>query len=273
MGKTLAIFLAVGLLAACASAERIELKRGDVSCTVETCGARVVSYCVRGRELLWMPGAGPKDDGCWRHGGIAVAWPWFGRLGEGDRRVHGYAWKSDFSVAERSASSVRLVLSGESADLEYAIRLDGSLELELKTRSKSDFELPLGVAFHPYFRVGERDAALVAGFGDGLVAVSNAVDRSVHFGSAQSRHLCILRDNARNVALHVVSEGATGLNLWNPGREKRCPGAIPGDEWRYFIAIEPFAMGVNRFLVLDPGEEHVLRMAVFPEESLSDEKK
>ena len=64
------------------------------------------------------------------------------------------------------------------------------------------------------------------------------------------------------MALKIVSEGATGLNLWNPGREKLCPGVIPGDEWRRFIAVEPFAMGVNRFLVLPAGGRHMLKMSL-----------
>lgn len=32
--------------------------------------------------------------------------------------------------------------------------------------------------------------------------------------------------------------------------------------WRRFIAVEPFAMGVNRFLVLPAGARHVLKMSL-----------
>ena len=92
--------------------------------------------------------------------------------------------------------------------------------------------------------------------------MTNTVDRSVRFGAARPRHECVIHDDARNLALRIVSEGATGLNLWNPGPEKRCPGVIPDDEWRHFVAVEPFAMGLNRFMVLSPGESHVLKMSV-----------
>ncbi len=259
--------VAVSLLAACAlatvgRAERIVLEQGESRCVVETRGARVVSYAAGGHELLWMPDIESADSRDWRHGGIPIAWPWFGRLGKGDSHIHGYAWKSDFKVASRTANSAVLTFVTESAALEYTIRLDDALVLELRTNNKSKFDFPVGVAFHPYFRVGERDLAIIEGYDNGPVPVTNAVDRSMLFGAALPRHECVIRDNARTLALRIVSEGATGLNLWNPGPEKRCPGVIPGDEWRRFVAVEPFAMGLNRFLVLAPGESHVLKMSV-----------
>lgn len=238
------------------------LEQGDARCVVETRGARVLSYSVAGQELLWKPDAESAEKCDWRHGGIPIAWPWFGRLGEGDSHIHGYAWKSDFKVASRTANSVVLTLETESATLEYAIRLDDALALELRTRNNAKTEIPVGVAFHPYFRVGERDRTILEGYDNGPVPVTNTVDRSVRFGAARPRHECVIHDDARNLALRIVSEGATGLNLWNPGPEKRCPGVIPDDEWRHFVAVEPFAMGLNRFMVLSPGESHVLKMSV-----------
>ena len=262
MKKAVIVLLPAIVSAVCVRAERIVLEKGDIRCEVETLGARVVSYSVRGVELLWMPEGGSADCRVWRHGGIALAWPWFGRLGAGDRHVHGYAWKSDFKISSRTAHSAVLTLTTESAALEYAIRLDGALVLELKTTTLSKFDLPVGMAFHPYFRVGERDVAVIEGFDVSCVQVTDSVDRSVRFDPVPPRHECIVRDIARNMALKIVSEGATGLNLWNPGREKLCPGVIPGDEWRRFIAVEPFAMGVNRFLVLPAGGRHMLKMSL-----------
>ena len=262
MTARLALAIGALLVVSCVRAERIELRGHSSTCVVDTCGGRVCSYVEDGTEILWMPSDEPGGEACWRHGGIPIAWPWFGRLGKGDSHIHGYAWKSDFKVASRTANSAVLTFVTESAALEYTIRLDDALILELRTNNKSKFDFPVGVAFHPYFRVGERDLAIIEGYDNGPVPVTNAVDRSMLFGAALPRHECVIRDNARNLALRIVSEGATGLNLWNPGPEKRCPGLIPGDEWRRFVAVEPFAMGLNRFLVLAPGESHVLKMSV-----------
>jgi glucose-6-phosphate 1-epimerase len=210
-----------------------------------------------------MPDAEVARSSDWQHGGIPVAWPWFGRLGEGDSHIHGYAWKSDFRVVTRSRNAAVLAFETESATLEYEIRLGESLSLELRTKNRSKFPFPVGVAFHPYFRVGERDATVIDGFADdGSVPVTNSVDRSVRFGLPVPRRECIIHDQSRKLAVKIVSEGATGLNLWNPGAEKLCPGVIPGDEWRRFVAVEPFAMGMNRFFVLSADESLRLKMSV-----------
>lgn len=118
----------------------------------------------------------------------------------------------------------------------------------------------LGVAFHPYFRVGERDRVSVEGIYDIPVLVTNAVDRGVKFGAAVPKKTYRIHDAALDRTILIEVENSTGVNLWNPGFEKNCPGFIPGDEWRRFVAVEPYAMGVNRFLVLKPQEKHVLLM-------------
>lgn len=37
---------------------------------------------------------------------------------------------------------------------------------------------------------------------------------------------------------------------------------IPGDGWRRFVSVEPYATGANRFFVLERGETRDLRMSV-----------
>jgi len=245
-------------------AELVELSISNATCAVDTCGARVVSYRVEGQELLWMPNAScefPQADE-WVHGGIPVAWPWFGRIGHADENIHGYAWRSNFSVKERKRDRVVFILNTEAAQLEYTVSLDPTLTLQMRTVNLSLFDLPVGAAFHPYFRVGERDAAFVEGVDPAPILVTNAVDRSVRFGKVEAKRTYLLRDRIERRLLRITAFGSTGVNVWNPGAEKNCPGKIPGDEWRRFIAVEPFVMGDNRFLVLKPKEEFVLRMVV-----------
>lgn len=250
----------VGLFALFVRAERIELSHGDARCVVETQGARVVSYSVAGQELLWMPKDGLDGDSVWWHGGIPIAWPWFGRIGTGDENIHGYAWKKPFSVKSRSDSAVTLELKTGSADLEYTIQLGTALELELKTVNRSECDFPMGVAFHPYFRVGERDRTTVEGVGSAAISVTNAIDRGQKFEGTELQKEYRIVDSSLGRTIRIVAENSTGVNVWNPGAEKECPGIIPDDEWRRFIAVEPFAMGLNRFLVLSPGETNVLKM-------------
>lgn len=250
------------LVLASARAGQIVLTNGTATCSIDTLGGRVLSCRVGGEELLWQGGAATREGGPWVHGGIPLAWPWFGRIGSGDDDIHGYAWKSEFRVVERMADKVLLSLETESASLKYEIALSDGLSLCVETTNKSGFPFPMGVAFHPYFRVGERDSVSVEGIYDIPVLVTNAVDRGVKFGAAVPQKTYRIHDAALNRTILIEADNSTGVNLWNPGFEKNCPGIIPGDEWRRFVAVEPYAMGVNRFLVLKPQEKHVLRMKI-----------
>ena len=243
-------------------AEVIALTNGSERCAIDTQGGRVLSYAVDGQELLWMPEGELGDDPIWRHGGIPIAWPWFGRIGKGDENIHGYAWKQPLVVKSRAADGLVLSLKTESAVLEYSIRIDNGLSLALQTTNMSAFDLPIGVAFHPYFRVGERDRTFVSGIDTDAIAVTNAIDRGVRFDAVKPCCAYLLADRARNLLVRISAENSSGVNLWNPGREKQCPGVVPADEWRHFVAVEPYAMGQNRFLVLKPKQVHVLKMKV-----------
>ena len=263
--KTLSIAVVlVGFLTVTTSfaAERVELASGDAKCVVDTQGARIVSYSVGGREQLWMP---PDDSDCnpiWRHGGLPLAWPWYGRIGTGDANIHGYAWKHPFAVKARTADSVVLELKTAAATLTYGISLGKELTLRVETANTSAFDFPFAVAFHPYFRVGERDRTVVEGVGATPMAVTNAVDDGANFDAVVPRREYLIRDVARQSTLRIVAEDSTGVNVWNPGWEKDCPGVIPGDAWRRFVAVEPYARGANNFFVLRPGERSVLKMTL-----------
>lgn len=252
---------------AAARAEQVVLTNGSATCSIDTLGGRVLSCRMGGEEMLWQGDAAVRENEPWVHGGIPLAWPWFGRIGNGDADIHGYAWKSKFRVVERTVGKVVLSLETESTSLRYEIELLDGLSLCVETTNKSDFPYPMGVAFHPYFRVGERNRVSVEGIYDIPVLVTNAVDRGARFGAAVPSKTYRICDAALNRTICIEAENSTGVNLWNPGAEKNCPGFISGDEWRRFVAVEPYAMGVNRFLVLKPQEKHVLRMKVRIEKS------
>lgn len=242
-------------------AECIVLSNEVSSCEVDVKGACVRSFTVQGREVLWQDPQRSQSP-IWQHGGIPIAWPWFGRIGFGDESIHGFAWKTVFFVKSRKADELVLELSTKSAFLEYTIRLTRTLSLSMRTVNKSGSPLPVGMAFHPYFCVGERDRAVVEGYTTTPFPCINSMDKSVHFGKVEKWKEYVIRDAVLHRALRITVENSSGVNLWNPGPEKDCPGEISGDEWRRFIALEPFLMGANRFAVLQPNEEIVFTMSV-----------
>jgi len=261
--KSLLMAFAVVAVAFEVRSERIELSDGNARCVVDTLGGRLISYSVGGEEALWYPEReDDSPDALWRHGGIPLAWPWYGRLGNGEANIHGYVWKNQMKVVSRTQNALTLAFETESARLEYAIRLGEVLQLSLRTVNKSAYDFPFTVAFHPYFRVGERDRVLIEGMEAQPIPCTNAVDAGVNFGGPLPRRDLLVRDGALRRVLRITAEDATGANLWNPGVEKDCPGVIPGDEWRRFVAVEPYVKGAYRMWVLRPGEENVLKMSV-----------
>ena len=262
MQRLLGCCFCLAFALASASAEQVALSNGAETCLVDTCGARVLSYAVGGTEVIWDMDARLSGGTPWRHGGIPIAWPWFGRLGSGEDSIHGYAWKSPFKIKSQSKDSIALELEAEGLRLEYSIELLDGLRLMMRTTCTSAFPQPIGMAFHPYFRVGERDMTVLEGVYDGPVLCTNTVDSGVRFGEVLPRKEYLLHDRARQLSVRITATGSTGVNVGNPGAEKQCPGVIEGDEWRRFVAVEPYALGVNRFMVLRTGQQHELGMTV-----------
>jgi len=258
------------VLAACTAltlfAERVEVKTSSSSCSVETLGARVISLRLGDQELLWNDKPVQLTDPLWAHGGIPVAWPWFGRLKpDVDRDIHGTAWKREFTVVskEESAEKSRLVLAlkGEKADLEYAIELGRAAKLTLLTRNKSTEVFNLSMAFHPYFAVGERDCVTVEGATKEPLRFSKALD-DVFEADATEQATYRIVDAVLGRTISIEGVGVSGVNLWNPGPEKKCPGTIPGDEWRRFVCVEPMLRGDGKFVALAPGECRTFAMTI-----------
>ena len=157
-------------------ADTLDLRSGDDVCRVDVeHGARIVSWKVRGEEMLWMPSVPQKADGKWRHGGIPVVWPWqCDEYPDGmtNGPLHGVAWSSPFKVESRRKTDrgEELSLSLEACGLraDYAIVLGReSLRFRFKTTNLDKVPRKYAMAFHPYFYLPERNQAEVDGL-DGL---------------------------------------------------------------------------------------------------------
>ena len=93
MLKKLFAIPVVVLLAGALRAEVVALKTAQAQCRVDLDGARVVSFCVGGKEQLWNDTPPQKAAADWAHGGIPVCWPVFGVDAAG--KIHGAAARQE----------------------------------------------------------------------------------------------------------------------------------------------------------------------------------
>ena len=270
--KTAAILVGASVAAIALHAERIELKTDLSSCTVETDGARIMSFRGSdGAEAIWNADPVQVKAEKWAHGGIPVCWPWFGKDGNGD--FHGTAWRRPFAVVSKAETGRRAELVLARTDgkvrLECSVLLCDTLRLELKTVNGSDAPFGFSAAFHPYFLVGEVEKASVGGVNvpraAGAEALPVSMARPIDDVFPASPGACStyrLFDPVLDRTIFVSAENSTGLNIWNPGAPKDTPGFIPGDTWRRFACVEPFAGSLEKPVVLKPGESRTLVMVV-----------
>ena len=282
-----AVLVCVTAVVACA--EIVALKTAAASCCVELEGARITSFKVGDKELLWNAEPIQLSAKDWAHGGIPVCWPWFGVDEKGE--IHGYAWRRRFYIRNRcegpAHSEMDLYLNSGGARLDYRIALSDSLTLELVTTNTGTNDFRFSTGFHLYFRVAERDRSTVSGL-DGLafeddpsrptpergvwhgtLAVTASVDRIFKVLPKSDGARCEqpfaakLIDGLDGSLVSVEAWGASDVNVWNPGFEKNCPGFVPGDSWRRFVCVEPILVGSeNGLVVLKPGASRCLKMTV-----------
>ena len=279
----MAVMTIAALAIVCTTQARlIELETDAASCTVETVGARILSFTVGGKELLWNADPIQLTAHDWAHGGIPTCWPWFGVSTNG--LIHGTAWRSDFRLLWRQdgtkRSDAELLLETADARLRLRLTLTDSLSLDMETMNTGTTPLSFSAGFHPYLRVAERNAVRVEGV-DGLsyeddpscpvpasgtwrgpLLLTNGIDRIFGLGSGNSTVLRLVDpESTRTIA--VESIGADAANVWNPGAAKLCPGNVPGDSWRHFVCVEPILVGGKcGFVSIAPGERRSLKMTI-----------
>lgn len=286
LAAAMPVLAAFALLSA--SAQTIELSAGSSRCTVDLDGARIVSYRCAGEEVLWNATPPQKSAPDWAHGGLPVCWPRFGVDASGV--IHGVAWRRTFSLLERRDGADRSVavlgLCDGDARLEVVVSLSDALSVEMRTTNAGTNEVLCSFGFHPYFRVSERSTTWVDGL-DGLrfeddpsrprpergvwsgdVRIEESIDRIFQLPEGR-RTAFRLHDALRRRNVVVECEGASHLNVWNPGAEKNCPGVVPGDEWRRFVCVEPVFMAATDGtpVLIPPGGRRTLKMAIRVERS------
>ena len=268
-------------------ADTLDLRSGNDVCKVDVeHGARIVSWTVGGKEMLWNPSAPQKDDGKWRHGGIPLVWPWqCDEYPDGvtNGPLHGVAWQCPFKVESRMKTdrgeelSLSLEIDGLRADYTVSIRREG-LRFSFKTTNIGSTPRKFAMSIHPYFYLPERNRAVVGGL-DGLRYrdtrdgfATNGVWKGLMPITAWTDHEfprgggslgAIVYESEGCARLLVRSDDATAFWVWNPGERwvdhgAQLFGELPDDAWRHILSIEPSTAGMRDAAPLRPGESRTL---------------
>ena len=260
------LFAVFGLLSLVLFADTLDLRSGDSVCKVDVeHGARIVSWKVRGEEMLWNPSVPQKNDGKWRHGGIPIVWPWQGDEypdGVTNGPLHGVAWQSPFKVERRMKTdrgeelSLSLESCGFRADYSISIK-NNSLQFQFKTTNVGTEPRKYAMAIHPYFYLPERNQAEVEGL-DGLCYCDGRAGHCTngiwkgempitqwtdHLFQTEGKPLCVQIRDVRvrrnkwisifekqqgyrpTSHIRVFSRDAASCCVWNPGEMWAAVGA------------------------------------------------
>lgn len=144
----------------------LSITDGANKAEISTCGAELQSLTVGGRELLWC-----RDPKLW-DGSAMVLFPFIGRCCADTYRLagnsytmglHGFGWKSEFSVAEQSESRCVLELKDcagtrENYPFAFCLRVgfvleQGQLTVSFSVENRSDREMPFALGWHPGFQL------------------------------------------------------------------------------------------------------------------------
>ena len=279
-------------VSACADdcAPSVVLETEKASARIALDGARVVSFKVAGKEVVWTARVQADPRTVWSHGGIPVCWPWFGMSGgHGEDELHGFAKSCRFELVsisqcrERSHAVLRLRSDARTRkiwphdfEVVYEATLTDTLRLSLRTVNTGTDTFSYTAGFHPYFRLGDRTRASVPGV-DGLsfcdarkgsvldavwrgdLPLADSYDHVFDEKGASSSHSLV--DPSLGRRLYLTASGVSRLVVWAPAPdecvvEKPGPGELGAGDWKSFACVEPAFLWDGREIALGPGERH-----------------
>ena len=268
-----ALSLAVVAIVGCsydksAKSGSVKLRSPHGSAVVSLDGARILSWKdASGRELFFMPAKPYSPDGDWSHGGTSICWPWFGRKGNAQNMIHGFARNRAFSLRDRrtvpGGESVVLglkVLKTDSmefpycADLELSITLTDRLSMKMKTTNLGTEPFEITEGFQSYFPVSDYGKIMFYGVDQEDFTAVNGMDKAFKrlAGVFGFKNLA----DGRGVRLN--SNGNSGLVVWTPGTVEPANRNLAPDDCPKFIVLGPSSRAAEGSVSVKPGDSHEL---------------
>jgi glucose-6-phosphate 1-epimerase len=230
--------------------------------TVSAKGGRILSWKdAAGRERLFMPAKPESAGGDWSHGGVSVCWPWFGRKGDKQSLIHGFARNLVFTLRgrEKTAHGETLTLGAVAPglDLELAYSLTDKLTMKMTTRNLAASPAEVSLGIQAYFPVSAYRNIVFSGVKDKDFAAVDGMDKA--FGRLGAKFG--FRDSGSRRAVALEAAGNTGLVVWTPGTVEPANRNLAVDDCPRFVVIGPCSRKAEGAVTLDPGKTHELSCA------------
>lgn len=226
----------------------VRLMSGDSQALVSPCGATVMSYAPEGgSDVLFKARGFAVGAEKFAHGGIPLAWPWFGRKdGKDDAKtIHGFARHLKWDVL--SSNSTNVVLGVASSErtrrifpydfrLTCSIALGDALDVALEMVNTGSAAMPIGAGFHPFFKVANNTNVIVTGCA-GVSSLSKGTDADCPFGSGRYA----LEDRVSGRRIEIRATGTDGVCVWNDSAQ--WPEVYADGGGTEFCCVEPILYG------------------------------
>jgi D-hexose-6-phosphate mutarotase len=254
-------------------------------------GAHITHFQRRGRKpLLFMSEKSVFAPNKPIRGGVPICFPWFGPRQDGQSGpMHGFARLLDWDLigAEETSNktveiSFRLVSSAatravwdEEFEVDYLVRVGGSLGLELRVRNTSSQPMLIEEALHTYLAVSDVRQASIEGLagveysdrvgtpheeteGTAPIRITAETDRIYR----NTRSTCIVHDPGWKRRLVVEKTGSDNTVVWNPwiAKAKAMPD-FGDDEWPAMLCIETCNVREHA-VTITPGQSHTMAAVI-----------
>lgn len=252
----------------CGPDDFVTIGNSNGAAVVSLVGATVVSYVPSGESDVFFRSDGfDLTSRAFPHGGMPIAWPWFGRkIGStAAEDLHGFSRLFRWRVCERTASRLVLSLTSDEktrALTDHDFRLTATFEMRdglsvaLRVENTGTRPLPFGAGYHPFFRVSDNARMRVSGL-DGLSDIPVGIDKAFPAGAGRYE----LIDAGMRRRIEIVASGANKVNVWNDCAQ--WPEIYAHGGGTEFCCVEPVNTNKDKIgKVLRPGEPYDLTIAL-----------
>lgn len=266
----------------------IHVRHPKATADISLFGGQVLRFQpTHSHQRLWLGEKAIFNHSTAIRGGIPLCWPWFGNHKPGpdplSQPAHGFArqslWDLDHSESDEQEARLRLSLSANEHTLSlwphhFELQLDiiigESLTLALTSKNTGTKPWSYTGAFHSYFATDDIRQSELRGLGrpyldsvdngspcngNGTLAFAKTLD---HVYTAPETN-CVL--SLPQGTTQIAATGHDSLVAWSPWREGAAVMAdLADDDYLRMFCVEPAVF--QQPVCLQPGEEHVLRMAI-----------